>query len=116
MVQYAGRRAGLVVDQLFGEFQTVKPLGKVFSHIRCIGGSTILGSGEVALILMFRAGPAGDRAPTVTCLPPCRRPDPSTLTGESSATVSKKMLSPDPVRRLRDHPRHRGPDPDESGL
>jgi two-component system chemotaxis sensor kinase CheA len=52
VVQYAGERAGLVVDQLFGEFQTViKPLGKVFSHIRCIGGSTILGSGEVALIL-----------------------------------------------------------------
>lgn len=52
VVQYAGERAGLVVDQLFGEFQTViKPLGKVFSNIRCIGGSTILGSGEVALIL-----------------------------------------------------------------
>ena len=52
VVQYAGERAGLAVDQLFGEFQTViKPLGKVFSHIRCIGGSTILGSGEVALIL-----------------------------------------------------------------
>ena len=51
-MQYAGERAGLAVDQLFGEFQTViKPLGKVFSHIRCIGGSTILGSGEVALIL-----------------------------------------------------------------
>ncbi|HMV64675.1 MAG TPA: chemotaxis protein CheA [Rhodocyclaceae bacterium] len=52
VVQYAGERAGLVVDQLYGEFQTViKPLGKVFSHIRCIGGSTILGSGEVALII-----------------------------------------------------------------
>jgi chemotaxis protein histidine kinase CheA len=41
-----------VVDTLLGEFQTViKPLGKVFSHIRCISGSTILGTGEVALIL-----------------------------------------------------------------
>lgn len=52
VVQYAGQRAGLVVDRLAGEFQTViKPLGKVFSRVRGIGGSTILGSGEVALIL-----------------------------------------------------------------
>ncbi len=52
VVQYAGQRAGLVVDRLMGEFQTViKPLGKVFSQVRGIGGSTILGSGEVALIL-----------------------------------------------------------------
>jgi two-component system chemotaxis sensor kinase CheA len=44
--------AGLVVDHLLGEFQTViKPLGQVFSQVRCISGSTILGSGEVALIL-----------------------------------------------------------------
>ncbi|MEY2633438.1 MAG: hypothetical protein RIR00_2092 [Pseudomonadota bacterium] len=52
VVQYAGQRAGLVVDRLQGELQTViKPLGKVFSRIRGIGGSTILGNGEVALIL-----------------------------------------------------------------
>lgn len=52
VVQCGGRRAGLVVDRLLGEFQTViKPLGKVFSHIRGVGGFTILGSGEVALIL-----------------------------------------------------------------
>jgi len=52
VVQYAGQRAGLVVDRLLGEFQTViKPLGKVFCQVRGIGGSTILGSGEVALIL-----------------------------------------------------------------
>ncbi len=52
VVHYAGRKAGLVVDQLMGEFQTViKPLGKLFSEIRGIGGSTILGSGDVALIL-----------------------------------------------------------------
>jgi len=52
VVQYGGARAGLVVDSLQGEFQTViKPLGRIFSHINGIGGSTILGSGEVALIL-----------------------------------------------------------------
>ena len=52
VVQFAGRRAGIVVDQLMGEFQTViKPLGRMFANLRGIGGSTILGSGEVALIL-----------------------------------------------------------------
>ncbi|MBK8576921.1 MAG: chemotaxis protein CheA [Candidatus Accumulibacter sp.] len=52
IVQYAGEKAGLVVDALLGEFQTViKPLGVLFKHLRGIGGSTILGTGEVALIL-----------------------------------------------------------------
>jgi two-component system chemotaxis sensor kinase CheA len=52
VVQCAGQKAGLVVDELMGEFQTViKPLGKIFSNLRGINGSTILGSGEVALIL-----------------------------------------------------------------
>lgn len=52
VVQYAGHKAGLVVDGLLGEFQTViKPLGSIFQHLQGIGGSTILGSGEVALIL-----------------------------------------------------------------
>ena len=52
VVQYAGQKIGLVVDELMGEFQTViKPLGSIFRHIKGIGGSTILGSGDVALIL-----------------------------------------------------------------
>ena len=52
VVHYGGQRAGIVVDQLIGEFQTViKPLGRMFANLRVIGGSTILGSGEVALIL-----------------------------------------------------------------
>jgi two-component system, chemotaxis family, sensor kinase CheA len=52
VLKHAGQKAGLVVDTLLGEFQTViKPLGKLFSQVRCISGSTILGSGEVALIL-----------------------------------------------------------------
>jgi two-component system chemotaxis sensor kinase CheA len=56
VVQYAGHKAGIVVDQLMGEFQTViKPLSSIFRHLRGIGGSTILGSGEVALILDVQA-------------------------------------------------------------
>jgi two-component system chemotaxis sensor kinase CheA len=64
IVQYAGEKAGLVVDALLGEFQTViKPLGVLFKNIRGIGGSTILGTGDVALILdvpalVSRAGAA----------------------------------------------------------
>jgi len=52
VVRYGDQKAGLVVDKLMGEYQTViKPLGKVLQRIRGIGGFTILGSGEVALIL-----------------------------------------------------------------
>ncbi|WP_180126470.1 chemotaxis protein CheA [Rhodoferax sp. BLA1] len=52
VLKFAGQKAGLVVDTLLGEFQTViKPLGQMFAQSRCISGSTILGSGEVALIL-----------------------------------------------------------------
>lgn len=56
VVNYAGKRSGLVVDTLLGEFQTViKPLNKMFGQVKGISGSTILGSGEVALILDIAA-------------------------------------------------------------
>ncbi|HWW71382.1 MAG TPA: chemotaxis protein CheA [Duganella sp.] len=52
VLKLGNTRAGLVVDTLLGEFQTViKPLSPMFSEVKCISGSTILGSGEVALIL-----------------------------------------------------------------
>lgn len=52
IVKHAGKAAGIVVDRLHGECQAViKPLGPIFSDVVGIGGSTILGSGEVALIL-----------------------------------------------------------------
>ena len=52
VVQYAGQRAGLIVDELRGELQTViKPLGKLFEGLKGISGATILGSGDVAVIL-----------------------------------------------------------------
>jgi two-component system chemotaxis sensor kinase CheA len=52
VVQYGGQKAGLVVDELLGEFQTViKPLGKIFQGLAGVSGATILGSGEVAVIL-----------------------------------------------------------------
>ena len=56
VVQNGRQQAGLVVDALQGEFQTViKPLGKLFERLAGISGSTILGTGEVGLILDVQA-------------------------------------------------------------
>ncbi len=52
IVRHGAQRVGLLVDRLHGEHQTViKPLGRLFSRLRSISGSAILGSGSVALIL-----------------------------------------------------------------
>ena len=52
VVDYARKKAGIVVDRLIGEFQTViKSLGKLFTELKWVSGATILGTGEVALIL-----------------------------------------------------------------
>ena len=52
IVEYSRKKFGLVVDDLIGEFQTViKPMGKIFSKLQWLSGSTILGTGEVAYIL-----------------------------------------------------------------
>lgn len=52
VVGYAGRKAGLVVDRLLGELQTViKPLGDIFMPLKWISGCTVLDVGEVGLIL-----------------------------------------------------------------
>jgi two-component system chemotaxis sensor kinase CheA len=52
VVKHAGQKFGLVVDTLMGEAQTViKPLSKMFAQVQGISGSSILGSGDVALIL-----------------------------------------------------------------
>jgi two-component system chemotaxis sensor kinase CheA len=56
VVRHGAAKAGIVVDVLQGEFQTViKPLASLFRNIRGIAGSTILGSGDVALILDVQA-------------------------------------------------------------
>jgi two-component system chemotaxis sensor kinase CheA len=52
VVQFGEKRAGLVVDELHGEIQTVvKPMGPIFHALKGIGGSSLLGTGAVALIL-----------------------------------------------------------------
>ncbi|MEE7547275.1 chemotaxis protein CheA, partial [Xanthomonas sp. Kuri4-1] len=66
VIRQGAQRFGLVVDQLLGEWQTViKPLSKVFAGVRGISGSSILGSGGVALILdvpslLQQVEPAGE--------------------------------------------------------
>jgi two-component system chemotaxis sensor kinase CheA len=52
VVKCAGKKAGFVVDELLGEHQTViKPLGEIFENLKGISGATILGSGEVAMVI-----------------------------------------------------------------
>ncbi len=71
VVRYAGKKAGLVVDRLMGELQTViKPLGQVFTPLKWVSGCTVLGSGDVGLILdipelVGKAERADARAPAL---------------------------------------------------
>ena len=52
IVRFSHQRAGIVIDCLKGELQTVvKPLGGMFRATKCFSGATILGNGEVAMIL-----------------------------------------------------------------
>ena len=47
-----GLRIGFVVDQVVGEYQTViKTLGRAYRDVEEVSGATILGDGQVALIL-----------------------------------------------------------------
>jgi len=52
IVTAAGLRCGLVVDHVVGQHQTViKSLGSMYAGVKGISGATILGNGEVALIV-----------------------------------------------------------------
>jgi two-component system, chemotaxis family, sensor kinase CheA len=51
-----GRRVGFVVDHVIGQHQTVlKGLGKMFKAVKDLSGATILGDGNVALIVDVNA-------------------------------------------------------------
>jgi two-component system chemotaxis sensor kinase CheA len=48
----SGEWIGFVVDRVIGNYQTViKSLGKLYQNIEAISGATILGDGDVALVL-----------------------------------------------------------------
>ncbi|TGK53784.1 chemotaxis protein CheA [Leptospira kanakyensis] len=52
IVRNGEKKAGIVVERLLGEYQTViKPMGSVFRHVKGVSGSSILGNGNVALII-----------------------------------------------------------------
>lgn len=52
IVKKGEKQIGFMIDSLIGQQEIViKPLGKYLSHINMIAGATILGNGEVALIL-----------------------------------------------------------------
>ena len=51
VIRCGAQRYGVMVDALLGQHQTViKPLGRMFRSLRGMSGSSILGTGDVALI------------------------------------------------------------------
>lgn len=60
VIAHGSQRFGLLVDELLGEAQTViKPLSKLFSQVQGVSGTSILGNGQIALILDIPALYAG---------------------------------------------------------
>jgi len=52
IVRKGDRLAGLIVDNLIGQLEIViKSIGKYINNSKMISGATILGDGEIALIL-----------------------------------------------------------------
>jgi two-component system, chemotaxis family, sensor kinase CheA len=67
VVRQGAVRIGLVVDRLLGEHQTViKPLAGIFKPLEALAGSTILGSGDVALVLDMQGLMAAATRPGAT--------------------------------------------------
>ena len=96
VVKHDDRLAGIAVDSLYGQSQTViKPLSKMFRGLTGIAGSTILGNGRVALILDVSA-----LMREVTHRRPQRAPAPD---AELSArrSVDRSHDTHDPPRRAR---------------
>ncbi|MDM8543579.1 chemotaxis protein CheA [Desulfococcaceae bacterium HSG9] len=52
VVQAEHYRAGIIVDEILGNVQTViKPLDRIYQHVEGISGATIMGDGAVSLII-----------------------------------------------------------------
>jgi two-component system chemotaxis sensor kinase CheA len=52
VVKKGDKLSGFIVDSLIGQQEIViKSLGKLLAGIRCVAGATILGDGNVALII-----------------------------------------------------------------
>ncbi len=84
VIQSIHGRYGIEIDVLLGQYQTViKPLGRLFKTLRGISGSSILGSGEVALILDVNS--LGDLAAAER---PSRNSHPASNAAAGAQTVS----------------------------
>jgi two-component system, chemotaxis family, sensor kinase CheA len=90
VVVHVGTRSfGVLVDHLLGQHQTViKPLGRLLGSMRGISGSSILGTGEVALIFDVTAlGQLAAALPSHSTRRRATRTDPAvplTLEGDRS--------------------------------
>lgn len=52
LVNYGGKRVGIIVDVIVGEFQiVVKPLGKFMRKVDMISGASVMGDGTLSLII-----------------------------------------------------------------
>ncbi len=52
MIRFQQTKVGILIDYIIGEHQAVvKSLGTLFRKVQSISGATILGDGEIALIL-----------------------------------------------------------------
>jgi two-component system chemotaxis sensor kinase CheA len=78
VVNVAGVRVGLAVDQVIGNHQTViKSLGNLYRRADCISGATITGDGNVTLILDLPGilrGARNDESSIIARSPGARRP------------------------------------------
>jgi two-component system chemotaxis sensor kinase CheA len=97
VVREGSVRVGLVVDRLLGEHQTViKPLAGIFKPLEALAGSTILGSGDVALVLDMQGLMAAALRPGATTRRGDRLSAVSRSSG-SSASPARPDLQPQPV-------------------
>jgi two-component system chemotaxis sensor kinase CheA len=97
VVREGSVRVGLVVDRLLGEHQTViKPLAGIFKPLEALAGSTILGSGDVALVLDMQGLMAAALRPGATTRRGDRLSAVSRSSG-SSASPARPDMQPQPV-------------------
>ena len=91
VIRSGSGRYGVMVDTLLGQHQTViKPLGRMLRSLRGVSGSSILGSGEVALII--DVGPLGQ----LLAQPPAssaRSSRPTGETGPSTRTLTAGSIA-----------------------
>ncbi|MBK1614912.1 hypothetical protein CKO44_15690 [Rubrivivax gelatinosus] len=102
VLRHGSSRFGVQVDALLGQHQTViKPLGLLVRSLRGISGSSILGTGEVALIFDVQA-----LAELAVAGRPHAAPRPASPLSEVCTVRADPSISADPGSRSRVAPAH----------